>query len=80
MWECKHCKKEFVGYNRNKKANHSRWCEFNPKKELYLEKLQERDSLKLMREAKIAIYMVARVGIKDKQKKVMNRYNNKVKQ
>ena len=32
MWNCKHCKKEFDFDTTSKKANHSRWCESNPKR------------------------------------------------
>ena len=32
MWECKHCKQKFGFETTSKKANHSRWCESNPKR------------------------------------------------
>lgn len=32
MWNCKHCKKEFDFKSTSEKANHSRWCEYNPDK------------------------------------------------
>jgi len=32
MWKCKHCKKEFEYSSISEKANHSRWCEENPKR------------------------------------------------
>lgn len=33
MWECKHCKQKFDFVNTSEKANHSRWCEQNPKRD-----------------------------------------------
>lgn len=32
MWTCKHCKKRFSYTSTSDKANHSRWCEDNPKR------------------------------------------------
>lgn len=32
MWECKYCKEMFAFSNKSEKANHSRWCEYNPKR------------------------------------------------
>lgn len=32
MWRCKHCKEEFSFQTTSEKANHSRWCEQNPKR------------------------------------------------
>jgi len=32
MWNCKHCKKEFDFKSTSEKANHSRWCGYNPDK------------------------------------------------
>ena len=32
MWNCKHCKKEFDFDTTSEKANHSRWCASNPKR------------------------------------------------
>jgi len=32
MWKCKHCHNEFVFETTSQKANHSRWCESNPKR------------------------------------------------
>lgn len=32
MWKCKHCGKEFVFETISEKANHSRWCIKNPKR------------------------------------------------
>ena len=32
MWNCKHCKKEFDFETSSNKANHSRWCNENPKR------------------------------------------------
>ena len=39
MFICKHCKKEFIGLSASNKANHSRWCNDNPKRIEYTEKL-----------------------------------------
>lgn len=35
MWQCKHCNKEFEFIKTADKANHSRWCEQNPKFQHY---------------------------------------------
>ena len=35
MWTCKHCKNEFSFETISEKANHSRWCDHNPKMESY---------------------------------------------
>lgn len=32
MWKCKYCAIEFENFNTSQKANHSRWCEQNPRK------------------------------------------------
>jgi len=32
MWKCKHCEKEFNFNTSSEKANHSRWCKNNPKR------------------------------------------------
>ena len=32
MWKCKHCKKEYDFATKSQKANHSRWCIKNPKR------------------------------------------------
>ncbi len=32
MWKCKHCNKDFDFKVTSEKANHSRWCESNPKR------------------------------------------------
>ena len=39
MFVCKHCKKEFEELSIANKANHSRWCNDNPKRIEYTEKL-----------------------------------------
>lgn len=61
MWKCKHCQKEFEGLNPSEKANHSRWCDNNPKKEEYLiklgktrNKISEESRLNQSRKVKIA--------------------------
>ena len=35
MFVCKHCSIEFVGFTTSQKANHSRWCDSNPKRSSY---------------------------------------------
>lgn len=40
MWECKHCKKLFSFELVSEKANHSRWCEKNPKIKEYKDNLK----------------------------------------
>jgi len=35
MWKCKHCELEFRFEKTAEKANHSRWCDRNPKKTTY---------------------------------------------
>ena len=35
MWKCQHCNQEFNFERSSEKANHSRWCDKNPKKEFY---------------------------------------------
>jgi hypothetical protein len=37
MWKCKHCLKEFDLAKSIEKANHSRWCDLNPKRAQYSE-------------------------------------------
>lgn len=32
MWKCKHCKNNFDFNTTSEKANHTRWCEANPKR------------------------------------------------
>jgi len=32
MWQCKHCKQDFKYENNSQRANHSRWCDKNPKR------------------------------------------------
>lgn len=32
MWKCKHCNQEFDFKSTSEKANHSRWCDKNPKR------------------------------------------------
>lgn len=40
MWTCNHCHKEFENFSTSEKANHSRWCDKNPKKSKYLSTLE----------------------------------------
>lgn len=41
MWNCKHCNKEFDQLSASEKANHSRWCDSNPKRDSYSEDLSK---------------------------------------
>jgi len=34
MWKCKHCNGEFEYKTASEKANHSRWCDKNPKRDI----------------------------------------------
>ena len=61
IWICKHCEKEFqfVGETKyeiaSQKANHSRWCEKNPKHQSYVDAVKGRggpDRVELMRIAR----------------------------
>lgn len=47
MWKCKHCNKEFEELSASEKANHSRWCDFNPKRNFYNENLLKARSSKI---------------------------------
>lgn len=42
MWRCKHCNKDFDFDRTTDKANHSRWCDENPKAKLFKENNAER--------------------------------------
>jgi len=47
MFICKHCKKEFEELSTANKANHSRWCIENPKRQTYVDHLVcARESIK----------------------------------
>lgn len=35
MWKCKHCNQNFSYSFTSEKANHSRWCDKNPKRDLW---------------------------------------------
>jgi len=37
---CKHCKLSFDGLTTNERANHSRWCELNPKRPDYVNRIK----------------------------------------
>lgn len=39
MWKCIYCNKEFNNLNPSQKANHSRWCISNPKRNIYTNNL-----------------------------------------
>jgi len=41
MWNCRHCKREFKDLSSSEKANHSRWCNENSKREIYLKTLEK---------------------------------------
>ena len=50
MFICKHCKEQFIDFTTSQKANHSRWCDKNPKKQEYVNKLESaRDNIKIRR-------------------------------
>ena len=40
MFICGYCKKQFENFSGSQKANHSRWCIENPKRNEYVEKLK----------------------------------------
>lgn len=40
MWICKHCNLSFTNFTNSEKANHSRWCDLNPRRSQYTEKLK----------------------------------------
>jgi hypothetical protein len=54
MRKCKHCNKEFDISNKPNgwMANHSRWCDENPKRKEYVSSLKKRGNVSLMLEAK----------------------------
>jgi hypothetical protein len=39
MWKCKYCNLEFENLSASEKANHSRWCNLNPKRKYYADSL-----------------------------------------
>ena len=39
MWKCKYCQNKFENLSNSQKANHTKWCESNPKKKMYLQSL-----------------------------------------
>lgn len=41
MWKCKHCGQEFNFKTPSEKANHSRWCDKNPKRKEYANALEK---------------------------------------
>lgn len=51
MWNCKHCNQQYDNFTTSQKANHSRWCESNPKRDSYKEK-SSKIAILAMREAK----------------------------
>lgn len=58
LLECPHCKKtwEELNVKKSEKGNHTRWCLLNPKLQEYKDKLKSRDTISLMRDAKILKY------------------------
>lgn len=47
-WICKYCNNSFLNLSSSDKANHSRWCDLNPKKKEYIKILtKSRDSITL---------------------------------
>lgn len=59
IWTCKHCKKGFTfdgetAYKiATQKANHSRWCEANPKRKSYVNTLRTGNNVELMNTARV---------------------------
>jgi hypothetical protein len=54
MWACKHCKNSFKDLSPSQKGNHSRWCDKNPKRKIYLDKLDKsRNNISLESRKKI---------------------------
>lgn len=57
-WTCKYCNKKFLFTGETKyeiasqKANHSRWCDLNPKRKEYVDVLLKRDNVGLMKIAR----------------------------
>lgn len=51
MWICKHCKKSF-DFSTSEKANHTRWCESNPKFKEYRTELAARSRLNITKESR----------------------------
>ena len=49
MWCCRHCNNNFENFSQSAKANHSRWCDSNPKRNTY-----KNGSLKSIEAMKIA--------------------------
>lgn len=41
LWKCKHCQKEFSFETTARKANHSKWCNLNPKRAYYVRLLEQ---------------------------------------
>lgn len=73
MFICKHCKKEFEGLSTSQKANHSRWCNENPKRESYVvgsgKQLNTKESI---RKRNIGIKLAHEAGkYKDSYKKAL---------
>jgi hypothetical protein len=52
MWICKHCNKIFENLSPSEKANHSRWCDKNPKREKYLKILEKNRNKKVTKKNK----------------------------
>ena len=48
MWKCKHCEQEF-DFDNSGKANHSRWCDKNPKKDEYRKPNSSSNAIEAMR-------------------------------
>jgi len=44
---CKHCKTETTDLSNANKANHSRWCDENPKRKEYTDKLKETRNIRI---------------------------------
>jgi len=50
--KCKHCGLCFSDMSLSEKANHTRWCEKNPKRNEYIETLKKNNNIELMLAAK----------------------------
>lgn len=78
MFICKHCKKEFEELSSPNKANHSRWCTDNPKREEYTKNLAyARSSIKNPRNQFIKAKDEGRVIVSTMKGKSSSRKNYK---
>ena len=54
MWKCKHCNKDFDFSSNSERANHSRWCDKNPKRNDWNKTKQSIDAYGEMTAFKVA--------------------------